>query len=55
MGKGYDFFYRGKGRLMYISMHVKSTKRLPTHDVIYFILQWYLKERHDVLEVPLGH
>ena len=36
---------------MHIAMHVKSTKRLPTHDVIYSIVQWYLKERHDLLEV----
>ena len=54
MGKGYDFFYRGKGRVMHITMQVKSTKRLPTHDVIYFIVQWYLKERHDLSEVPFG-
>ena len=52
MGKGYDFFYRGKGRVMHIAMHVKSTKRLPTHNVIYSIVQWYLKERHDLSEVP---
>ena len=52
MGKGYDFFYRGQGRVMHIVMHVKSMKRLPTHDVIYFIVQWYLKERHDLSEVP---
>ena len=39
MGKGWDF-YRGKGRVMHIIMHVKSTKRLPTHDVIYSIVQW---------------
>ena len=45
------FFYRGKGRVMHISMHVKSTKSLPTHNVIYFIVQWYLKERHDLSEV----
>ena len=36
---------------MHIAMHVKSTKRLPTHDVIYSIMQWYLKERHDLSEV----
>ena len=42
--------------MMHISMHVKSTKRLPTHNVIYSIVQWYLKERHDLSEVPfLGH
>ena len=35
IGKEYDFFYRGKGSVMYIAMHVKCTKRLPTHDVIY--------------------
>ena len=55
MGKGYDFFYRGKGRVMNIAMHMKRTKRLPTHDMISSIVQWYLKERHDLLEVPLGH
>ena len=38
--------------MMHISMHVKSTKRLPTHNVIYSIVQWYLKERHDLSEVP---
>ena len=37
--------------MMHISMHVKSTKSLPTHNVIYFIVQWYLKERHDLSEV----
>ena len=52
MEKGYDFFNRGKGRVMHISMHVKSTKRLPMHNVIYSIVQWYLKERHDLSEVP---
>ena len=54
-GKEIIFFYRGKGRVMYNTMHVKSTKRLPTHDVIYFIVQWYLRERHNLLKVPLGH
>ena len=49
------FFYRGKGRVMHIAMHVKSTKRLSMHDVIYSIMQWYIKERHDLSEVPLGH
>ena len=53
--KGIEFFYRGKGRVMHIAMHVKSTKRLTTHNVIYSIVQWYLKEMHDLLEVPLGH
>ena len=37
---------------MHITMHIKSTKRLPTPDVIYFIVQWYLKERHNLSEVP---
>ena len=40
--------------MMHIAMHVKSTKRLPTHNVIYSIVQWYLKERHDLSEVPFG-
>ena len=40
--------------LMHIAMHVKSMKRLPTHDVIYSIVPWYLKERHDLSEVPFG-
>ena len=53
-GKGIGFFYRGKGRVMYITMHMKSTKRLPTHNVIYSIVQWYLKQRHDLSEVPFG-
>ena len=39
---------------MHISMHMKSTKRLPTHNVIYSIVQWYLKERHDLSEVSFG-
>ena len=55
MGKGYDFFYKWKGKVMHIVMHVKSTKMLSTHDVIYSIIQWYLKEMHDLSEVPLGH
>ena len=38
--------------MMHIAMHVKSTKMLPTHNVIYSIVQWYLKEMHDLLEVP---
>ena len=37
---------------MHIAMHMKSTKSLPTHNVIYSIVQWYLKERHDLSEVP---
>ena len=40
--------------MMHIAMHVKSTKRLPTQDMIYSIMQWYLKERHDFSEVPFG-
>ena len=40
--------------MMHISMHVKSTKMLPIHDVIHSIVQWYLKEMHDLLEVPFG-
>ena len=51
-GKGLGFFYRGKGRAMHIAMHVKTTKSLPTHNVIYSIVQWYLKERNDLSEVP---
>ena len=39
---------------MHITMHVKSTKILPTHDVIYSIVPWYLKERHNLSEVPFG-
>ena len=38
--------------MMHIAMHVKSTKRLSTYNVIYSIVQWYLKERHDLSEVP---
>ena len=38
--------------MMHIAMHVKSTKSLPTHTVICSIVQWYLKERHDLSEVP---
>ena len=40
--------------MMHIAMHVKSTKILPTLNVIYFIVQWYLKEIHDLSEVPFG-
>ena len=40
---------------MHIVMHVKSMKMLPTHDVIYTIVQWYLKEMHNLSEVLLGH
>ena len=47
-------FFRGKRRVMHIVMHVKSTKRLLTHNVIYSIVQWYLKERQDLSEVPFG-
>ena len=45
-------FIEGRKRVMHIVMHVKSTKRLPMHDVIYSIVPWYLKERHDLLVVP---
>ena len=38
--------------MMHIAMHVQSTKRLPTHNVIYSIVQWYLKEMHNLSEVP---
>ena len=38
--------------MMHIVMHVKSTKKLPTHNAIYSIMQWYLKEMHDLSEVP---
>ena len=52
-GKGLGFFfYKGKGRVIHIAMHVKSTKILPTHNVIYSIVQWYLKQRQDLSEVP---
>ena len=37
--------------MMHIIMHIKSTKMLPMQTVIYSIMQWYLKERHDLLEV----
>ena len=40
--------------MMHIFMHVKSTKSLPMHNVIYSIVQWYLKERHDLSKVPFG-
>ena len=38
--------------MVHIAMHVKSTKSLPTHNVIYSIVQWYLKEMDDLSEVP---
>ena len=37
--------------MMHIAMHVKNTKSLPTHNVIYFLVKWYLKERRDLSEV----
>ena len=37
--------------MMHIAMHVKSTKMLPMHDVIYFIMQCYLKEMHNLSEI----
>ena len=40
--------------MMHITMHVKSMKSLPTHNVIYSIVQWYLIERHDLSKVPFG-
>ena len=40
--------------MMHIAMHVKSMKSLPTHTVIYSKVQWYLKEMHDLSEVPFG-
>ena len=38
--------------MMHITMHVKSTKMLPTHDMIYSIVPWYLEEIHDLSKVP---
>ena len=38
--------------MMHIAMHMKSMKRLPTHNVIYSIVHWFLKEKHDLSEVP---
>ena len=40
--------------MMHIVIHVKNMKKLPTHNVIYSIVQWYLKERHNLSEVPFG-
>ena len=37
---------------MHITMHVKSTKNLPMHNVIYSIVHWYLKEMHGLSKVP---
>ena len=51
-GKRLGFFFRGKGRLMHTAIHLESTKSLPTHNVIYYIVQWYLKEWHDLSDVP---
>ena len=53
-GASQYFFIEGMERVMHIAMHVKSTKRLPTHDVIYSIVPWYLKERHNLSKVPFG-
>ena len=39
---------------MHIAMHVKSMKSLLMHNVIYSIVQWYLKERHDLSKVHFG-
>ena len=38
--------------MMHIAMHVKNTKSLPMHNVIYSLVQWYLKEIHDLSKVP---
>ena len=38
--------------MMHIAMHVKSTKSLPTYNVMYSIVQCYLKEKHNLSEVP---
>ena len=38
--------------MMHIVMHIKSMKMLPMHNVIYSIVQWYLKEMHDLSKVP---
>ena len=38
--------------MIHIAMDVKSTKRLSTHNVIYSTVQWYLKQRHNLAEVP---
>ena len=40
--------------MVHIAMHVKSMKRIPMHNGIYSIVQWYLKEMHDLSEVPFG-
>ena len=40
--------------MMHIVMHGKSTKRLPMHDVIYSMVQWYLKEMHNLSKVLFG-
>ena len=38
--------------MIHIVMHVKSTKSLPTHNVICSIVQRYLKEMQYLTEVP---
>ena len=37
---------------MHMAMHVKSTKMLPKNDVIYSIVQWYLKKKVRLSKVP---
>ena len=38
--------------MMHTAIHVQSTKSLPKNNVIYYIVQWYLKEWHDLSDVP---
>ena len=38
--------------MKHIAMYVKSTKSLPSHNVIYSIVQWYLKKMQNLSEVP---
>ena len=45
-------FFKGKGRVMHTAIHVLSTKILPMHNMIYYIVQWHLKEWHDLSDVP---
>ena len=51
-GKSTKVLYACMGKVIHIAMHVKSTKSLPTHNVIYSIVQWYLKEMNNLSEVP---
>ena len=52
MGKGLGFFLWREGKSDAYCHAREKYEKLPTHNVIYSIVQWYLKERHDLSKVP---